>query len=91
MCFHPQVFVMPCLTSGLLVNLQYLDLSDNLLTDMTLSETLCYGDGTLKHMRVLNISGNDLKVLSPKLYPHIQLNFARSFAFVQLLSRVCPP
>lgn len=87
---------MPCLTSGLLVNLQYLDLSDNLLTDMTLSETLCYGAGTLKHMRVLNISGNDLKVLSPKLYPHIQLNFARSvsedsFAFVQLLSRVCPP
>ncbi|KAG7236292.1 hypothetical protein INR49_001208 [Caranx melampygus] len=59
-----KVFVMPCLTSGLLVNLQYLDLSDNLLTDMTLSETLCYGNGTLEHMRVLNISGNDLKSLS---------------------------
>lgn len=61
---HSQVFVMPCPTSRLLVNLQYLDLSDNLLTDMTLVETLCDGDGTLKDLRVLNISGNALKSLS---------------------------
>ncbi|XP_070785759.1 toll-like receptor 2 [Enoplosus armatus] len=61
---NTQVFVMPCLTSRLLINLQYLDLSDNLLTDMTLAETLCDGDGTLKDLRVLNISGNALKSLS---------------------------
>ncbi|XP_074555440.1 toll-like receptor 2 [Halichoeres trimaculatus] len=59
-----QVFVMPCLTSHLLVNLQYLDLSDNLLTDMTLKETLCKGDSPLKDVRVLNFSGNALKSLS---------------------------
>lgn len=59
-----QVFVMPCLTSHLLRNLQYLDLSDNLLTDITLMETLCNGDSPLKDLRVLNISGNALKVLS---------------------------
>uniref|UniRef100_A0A672YL23 Toll-like receptor 2 n=1 Tax=Sphaeramia orbicularis TaxID=375764 RepID=A0A672YL23_9TELE len=58
------VFVMPCATSYLLVNLQYLDLSDNLLTDLTLQETLCNGRGTLKDLRVLNISGNALKSLS---------------------------
>nr|XP_020445203.1 toll-like receptor 2 type-2 [Monopterus albus] len=61
---NTKVFVTPCETSKLLVNLQYLDLSDNLLTDMTLAETLCYGKGTLKNLRVLNISGNALKVPS---------------------------
>nr|AFZ81806.1 toll-like receptor 2 [Oplegnathus fasciatus] len=61
---NARVFVMPCPTSRLLVNLQYLDLSDNLLTDMTLAETLCNGDGTLKDLRVLNISGNALKSFS---------------------------
>lgn len=53
---------MPCFTSHLLRNLQYLDLSDNLLTDMTLTETLCDGHSPLKDLRVLNISGNALKV-----------------------------
>lgn len=55
---------MPCFTSRLLRNLQYLDLSDNLLTDITLTETLCDGDSPLTDLRVLNISGNALKVLS---------------------------
>lgn len=62
--FYPQAFVLPCPTSSLLMNLQYFDLSDNLLTDMTLTETLCNGNGTLKDLRVLNVSGNALKVPS---------------------------
>ena len=53
---------MPCDTSKLLVNIQYLDLSDNLLTDLTLIESLCDGKGVLKDLRVLNVSGNALKV-----------------------------
>ncbi|XP_028998782.2 toll-like receptor 2 [Betta splendens] len=61
---NSKVFVMPCNTSRLLTNLQYLDLSDNLLTDMTVTETLCDGDGSMKDLRVLNISGNALKSLS---------------------------
>ncbi|XP_051251162.1 toll-like receptor 2 type-2 [Dicentrarchus labrax] len=59
-----KAYVMPCQTSGLLKNLQYLDLSDNLLTDMTLKETLCGGHSPLTDLRVLNISGNALKSLS---------------------------
>lgn len=59
-----QMFVLPCRTSYLLKNLRYIDVSDNLLTDMTLSEMLCDGAGVLKDLRVLNISGNALKVLS---------------------------
>ncbi|XP_060890017.1 toll-like receptor 2 type-1 isoform X2 [Labrus mixtus] len=61
---HSQVFVIPCLTARLLVNMQYLDLSNNLLTDLTVTEMLCNGDGTLKDLRVLNISGNSLKSVS---------------------------
>ncbi|KAM7376905.1 hypothetical protein PAMA_013603 [Pampus argenteus] len=61
---NSKVFVMPCETSHLLVNLQYLDVSDNLLTDLTLEEALCHGDGTLKDLRVLNVSGNALKSLT---------------------------
>ncbi|XP_038163197.1 toll-like receptor 2 type-2 [Cyprinodon tularosa] len=58
------VFVMPCETSRMLVNLQYLDLSSNLLTDLTIAESLCHGQETLKQLRVLNISGNPLKSFS---------------------------
>ncbi|KAF6715494.1 Toll-like receptor 2 type-2 [Oryzias melastigma] len=61
---NSQVYVMPCLTSQLLVNLQYLDLSDNLLSDMTLTESLCDQKPTLMELRVLNVSGNPLKSLS---------------------------
>nr|USC27890.1 toll-like receptor 2-1 [Sebastiscus marmoratus] len=61
---NTQVYLIPCPTTHLLVNLQYLDLSDNLLTDMTLVETLCDGNSTMKDLRVLNISGNALKSLS---------------------------
>lgn len=58
---------MPCATSHLLVNLQYLDFSDNLLTDLTLAESLCEKNKTLKDLRVLNISGNPLKVSTGSL------------------------
>ncbi|KAK7909485.1 hypothetical protein WMY93_014169 [Mugilogobius chulae] len=58
-----QVYMMPCLTSLLLKNLQYLDLSENLLTDPALIETLCNGAGTLHDLRVLNISANSIKSL----------------------------
>ncbi|KAF3698161.1 Toll-like receptor 2 type-2 Precursor [Channa argus] len=81
---NAKVFVMPCATSGLLVNLQYLDLSDNLLTDLTLVETLCDGAGTLEDLRVLNISGNALKSLSTmsrlvkKLYKLTHLDISRT-------------
>ncbi|XP_005810817.1 toll-like receptor 2 type-2 [Xiphophorus maculatus] len=69
------VFVMPCDTAKLLVNLQYLDLSDNLLTDLTMAESLCHGAPTLKELRVLNISGNPLKSLS--LISHLVTNLLK--------------
>uniref|UniRef100_A0A3B3ZU00 Toll-like receptor 2 n=1 Tax=Periophthalmus magnuspinnatus TaxID=409849 RepID=A0A3B3ZU00_9GOBI len=64
LCVCSSVFVMPCPTSVLLKNLEFFDLSENLLTDMTLTETLCAGAGVLKGLRVLNISANAIKSLS---------------------------
>ncbi|XP_029615554.1 toll-like receptor 2 [Salmo trutta] len=59
-----KVYVMPCLTSHLLTQLEYLDLSSNLLTDLTLTESLCHGHGILRNLRVINVSDNALKSLS---------------------------
>ncbi|XP_067089397.1 toll-like receptor 2 [Osmerus mordax] len=59
-----KAFVLHCFTSVLLTNLQYLDLSENLLTDHTLAETLCYGAGILRNLRVFNVSSNAIKSLA---------------------------
>ncbi|XP_070978063.1 toll-like receptor 2 [Oncorhynchus clarkii lewisi] len=59
-----KVYVMPCLTSLLLTQMVYLDLSGNLLTDLTLTESLCHGIGILRNLRVINVSGNALKSIS---------------------------
>ncbi|XP_072513462.1 toll-like receptor 2 [Salminus brasiliensis] len=63
------VFVMPCGTSALLKNIEYLDLSQNLLTDVTIRETLCNGEGKMHHLSALNVSYNSLKTLD--LIPHM--------------------
>ncbi|XP_072232709.1 toll-like receptor 2 [Leuresthes tenuis] len=59
-----KLFLFSCQTIQLMVSVQYLDLSDNLLTDLTLGCMLCEKDGLLKDLRVLNMSGNILKSLS---------------------------
>ncbi|XP_075307393.1 toll-like receptor 2 type-2 [Odontesthes bonariensis] len=59
-----QLFLMSCQTMQLMMSVQYLDLSDNLLTDLTLGYMLCDEDEPLKDLRVLNMSGNILKSLS---------------------------
>ncbi|CAL9694839.1 unnamed protein product [Knipowitschia caucasica] len=61
---NTKVFVMPCLTSMIFKNLEYLDMSENLLTDPTLRQTLCEGMCVLSNLRVLNISANTIKSLS---------------------------
>lgn len=79
---------MPCLTSYLLRNLQFLDLSDNLLTDMTLAETLCDGDSPLKDLRVLNVSGNALKVASGRSLGRSRGSCGPAELFVPVLQSV---
>ncbi|XP_007260346.3 toll-like receptor 2 type-2 [Astyanax mexicanus] len=56
-------FVLPCVTTFLLIKIQYLDFSQNLLSDLTMRETLCYGLGIMVHLNTLNVSYNSLKSL----------------------------
>lgn len=79
---------MPCMTSQLLVNLQYLDLTDNLLTDLTLAETLCENSKTLRELRVLNVSGNPLKVMMAP-HPKSNLSDVVDFSKIQWVC-LCP-
>ncbi|XP_036072545.1 toll-like receptor 2 isoform X1 [Oryzias melastigma] len=61
---NAKLFLLSCYSTRLMKDVQYLDMSDNLLTDLTLGYMLCNGDDTLTDLRVLNISGNNLKSLS---------------------------
>ncbi|RVE60800.1 hypothetical protein OJAV_G00184990 [Oryzias javanicus] len=61
---NSKLFLLSCYSTRLMKDVQYLDMSDNLLTDLTLGYMLCDGEDTLTDLRVLNISGNNLKSLS---------------------------
>ncbi|MEQ2202103.1 hypothetical protein XENOCAPTIV_024258, partial [Xenoophorus captivus] len=58
---NAKMFLLSCTKTQMMVNTEYLDVSDNLLTDLTLSYMLCDSGETLQNLRVLNISGNHLK------------------------------
>ncbi|XP_051993533.1 toll-like receptor 2 type-2 [Xyrauchen texanus] len=55
------VFVIPHITSVFLKNIEYLDLSKNLLSDLTIKETLYTGQGVFHNLNTLNVSENSLK------------------------------
>ncbi|XP_067298222.1 LOW QUALITY PROTEIN: toll-like receptor 2 [Pseudorasbora parva] len=57
------VFVIPRETTCLLKNLEYLDLSQNLLSDLTIEPTLFTGCGAYQNLNTLNVSQNVLKSL----------------------------
>ncbi|KAK2817728.1 hypothetical protein Q7C36_021661 [Tachysurus vachellii] len=57
------VFVIPCITTYFLRNVEYLDLSQNLLSDITMQETLCNGQCYMHNLNTLNVSHNSLKSL----------------------------
>lgn len=57
------VFVIPKETTFLLKNLEYMDLSQNLLTDLTIQPTLYTGSGAYQNLNMLNVSQNVLKSL----------------------------
>ncbi|KAG1961205.1 toll-like receptor 2 [Pimephales promelas] len=57
------VFVIPRRTTSLLKNLEYLDLSQNLLSDLTIEPSLYTGHGAYQNLNTLNVSQNVLKSL----------------------------
>ncbi|XP_053332572.1 toll-like receptor 2 [Clarias gariepinus] len=69
------VFVIPCLTSCFLKKVEYLDLSQNLLSDITMQESLCNGDSHMRNINTLNVSHNSLKSL--QLMSHLVTSLDR--------------
>nr|QWV53991.1 toll like receptor 2 [Clarias magur] len=69
------VFVIPCLTSCFLKKVEYLDLSQNLLSDITMQESLCNGDSKMRNINTLNVSHNSLKSL--QLMSHLVTSLDR--------------
>lgn len=57
------VFVIPCITTLFLQKVEYLDMSQNLLSDITMKESLCRGHSPMSNLNTLNVSHNSLKSL----------------------------
>uniref|UniRef100_A0A8C1N303 Toll-like receptor 2 n=1 Tax=Cyprinus carpio TaxID=7962 RepID=A0A8C1N303_CYPCA len=75
------VFVIPPITTVLLKKLQYLDLSQNLLSDLTIASTLSTGFGAYQNLITLNVSQNVLKSLG--LMSHLATNL-KSLTYLDL-------
>nr|XP_046273877.1 toll-like receptor 2 [Scatophagus argus] len=65
-------FAIPCETSKDLAILEYLDISDNIFSDLAFSEMMCYGKGVLLNLQTLNISGNYLRSINSELFTKLE-------------------
>ncbi|XP_056418431.1 toll-like receptor 2 [Hyla sarda] len=65
-CINSKVFLMPCNFSRSFKKMEYLDLSENVLTDLFLGSSACYfeGYGAWPSLQTLNISKNLLTSLT---------------------------
>ncbi|XP_033940862.1 toll-like receptor 2 [Pseudochaenichthys georgianus] len=61
-----KLFLIPCTYSAFLLVLEYLDVSDNLLSDIALSQMMC--DGGYWRLQTLNISRNHLQSINSQLF-----------------------
>ncbi|XP_029986681.1 toll-like receptor 2 [Sphaeramia orbicularis] len=63
-----KVFAIPCGTADF-ISLEYLDLSQNMLFDLTFKEMMCDGDGgVFLNLKTINISKNHLETIDSELF-----------------------
>lgn len=65
---NSMLFAIPCDSSTLLSKLEYLDISDNILSDIALSQMMCDGKGLLWNLQTFNISRNHLLSINSQLF-----------------------
>nr|XP_033478888.1 toll-like receptor 2 type-1 [Epinephelus lanceolatus] len=63
-----KVYLLPCESAATLTRLEYLDFSDNLITDMALSNIMCNGDSDFRLLQTINISRNYLHSINSQLF-----------------------
>uniref|UniRef100_A0A3P9BYJ9 Toll like receptor 2 n=1 Tax=Maylandia zebra TaxID=106582 RepID=A0A3P9BYJ9_9CICH len=69
---NTMLFVIPCQSTIHFSDLEFLDISDNIIGDLTLMEMMCYGIGVLLNLRTLNISKNILSSINSKLFTRLE-------------------
>ncbi|XP_029289869.1 toll-like receptor 2 [Cottoperca gobio] len=65
---NSKLFLIPCKSSADFSKLEHMDVSDNLLSDLTLSEMMCDGRGGLWSLQTINISRNHLRSINSQLF-----------------------
>ena len=63
-----KVFALPCESTADFSKLEFMDVSDNLFSDFTLSNMMCDGRGVLWSLRTLNVSRNHLRSINSHLF-----------------------
>nr|QDE10492.1 toll-like receptor 2-2 [Lateolabrax maculatus] len=63
-----KLFAIPCVTSARLSKLEYMDISDNIFTDLAFSQMMCDGKGGPLGLQTINISRNHLQSINSQLF-----------------------
>ncbi|XP_008295222.1 toll-like receptor 2 [Stegastes partitus] len=66
------VFAIPCESSAELTKLEFLDLSDNIISDFTFHEMMCGGNGVFQNLQTFNISKNILQTINSRLFTNLE-------------------
>ncbi|XP_070768913.1 toll-like receptor 2 [Enoplosus armatus] len=69
-----KLFVLPCESTAALSKLEYMDISDNILTDLALSQMMCDGKGGLWSLQTINISRNHLLSINSQLFTNLPVS-----------------
>ncbi|XP_039879656.1 LOW QUALITY PROTEIN: toll-like receptor 2 [Simochromis diagramma] len=70
---NSKVFVIPCQSIIHFTNLEFLDISDNTVTDRAFMEMMCYGkEDVLLNLHTLNISRNRLFLINSELFTKLE-------------------
>uniref|UniRef100_A0A3Q1FL15 Toll-like receptor 2 n=1 Tax=Acanthochromis polyacanthus TaxID=80966 RepID=A0A3Q1FL15_9TELE len=69
---NAMLFVIPCQTSVELKKLEFLDISDNFVSDIALIEVMCNGNGVLMNLQTFNVSKNLLQTINSRLFTKLE-------------------
>uniref|UniRef100_UPI0037E75F56 toll-like receptor 2 n=1 Tax=Semicossyphus pulcher TaxID=241346 RepID=UPI0037E75F56 len=67
-----KLYAIPCVSSRHFSHLEYMDMSENYLTDLALSKLMCDGKGGLWNLQTLNVSRNHLQSINSKIFTNLK-------------------
>ncbi|KAM7010127.1 toll-like receptor 2 [Tautogolabrus adspersus] len=67
-----KLFAIPCESSVFFSHMEYMDISENYLTDLALSKLMCDGKDVLQSLQTLNVSRNHLLVINSRIFHKLE-------------------